>query len=230
MSNAHDDGLPPFPRPDLPESHPENFRVLRIRVLRRLGLPDDGQLRLGAALSEDNLRSCNGVVLSEGDSDITLGFASLADAVTWAEAVTATGQHRSMVRFTVPPASPYQAVTLTVLTGACAVCATADLVDRQLRYETRDAAAPGFDEPERCERCGAMLCDSCAAPPSIRHDRPGTEQECLPAAPGIHASHEPVTADNLPPAECNHPDGYVYCGQCLLPLGELGQPCSPRQP
>jgi hypothetical protein len=45
-----------------------------------------------------------------------------------------------------------------------------------------------------------------------------------PAA-AVHASHEPLTADNVTAGERNHPDGYVYCGRCLRPLGELGGPC-----
>lgn len=32
--------------------------------------------------------------------------------------------------------------------------------------------------------------------------------------------HEPLTADNVDQGEMNHPDGYVYCGTCLEPLGK----------
>ena len=106
--------LPEFPRPDLPGSHPENYPTLKIRVLRRLGLPDDGRLHLSDAISPDMLRCYNGVVTSDSAREIVIAFASLADAAAWAEGVTVTGRDREMVSFTEPPASPYQPATIRV--------------------------------------------------------------------------------------------------------------------
>jgi hypothetical protein len=63
---------------------------------------------------------------------------------------------------------------------ACAACETADLVDRQARYETEPRGRADYKTLATCERCGAVLCDGCAVT-GTRHDRPGTETECLPA-------------------------------------------------
>jgi hypothetical protein len=111
MSNQD---LPPFPRPDLPESSPENFPTLRVRVFRRLGLPDDGRLFINDAISAEALRGYNGVLLKDSEDSAEFAFASLADAVAWAEGVTTQGRDRAMIRFTSPPANPYQATTITV--------------------------------------------------------------------------------------------------------------------
>ena len=106
--------LPKFPRPDLPESHPENYTVLRVRVFRRLGLPDDGLLWLHDTISPDMLRGYNGVVTSDSAREIMIAFASLADAVAWAGGITATGRDREMISFAEPPASPYQPAVIRV--------------------------------------------------------------------------------------------------------------------
>jgi hypothetical protein len=106
--------LPDFPRPDLPEAAPENYPTLRIRVLRRLGLPDDGGLYLSDAIDSDVLRGYRGEVTSDDASRIVIGFASLADAVSWADNITETGRDRDMVTFTTPPASPYQPASITI--------------------------------------------------------------------------------------------------------------------
>lgn len=110
----NDTTLPAFPRPDLPGSHPENYPTLRIRVLRRLGLPDDGGLYLSDATGSDVLRSYRGEVTSDDATRIVIGFASLADAVTWAENITGTGRDRDLVTFTTPPGSPYQPASITI--------------------------------------------------------------------------------------------------------------------
>jgi hypothetical protein len=34
----------------------------------------------------------------------------------------------------------------------------------------------------------------------------------------LAASHNWLTADNVPPGEYNQPEGYVYCGTCLAPM------------
>jgi len=109
--------LPGFPRPDLPESHPANFPTLRIRVLRRLGLPDDGGLYLPDAISPDMLRCYNGVITSDSAREIMIAFASLADAVAWAEGITATGRDRDLISFAGPPASPYQPAVIRISLG-----------------------------------------------------------------------------------------------------------------
>ncbi len=64
-------------------------------------------------------------------------------------------------------------------TTECASCGTAYGPDRETRWEAGQADLESWD---RCERCGAPLCDGCALPPVTRHDRPGTGTEC--AAPG----------------------------------------------
>ena len=76
--------LPGFPRPDLPVSHPENYPTLKIRVMRRLGLPDDGGMYLSDAISPDILRGYNGLIARDDADRILIDFASLGDAVSWA--------------------------------------------------------------------------------------------------------------------------------------------------
>jgi hypothetical protein len=114
MSNGVLDDLPAFPRPDLPVSAPENYPVLQIRVRRRRGMPDDGRLRISDALAADTLNGYCGDMLSDDENGIVLAFESMRDAVAWADAITETSRDRTMVRFTTPPASPYQPATLTV--------------------------------------------------------------------------------------------------------------------
>jgi hypothetical protein len=111
MSNTD---LPAFPRPDLPESSPENFPTLRVRVFRRLGMPDDGRLFINDAIQEHVLRGYNGVLLHDSETSAEFAFASLADAVAWAEGVTTHGRDREMIKFTSPPSTPYQAATITI--------------------------------------------------------------------------------------------------------------------
>jgi hypothetical protein len=106
--------LPDFPRPDLPESHPENYPTLRIRIFRRLGLPDDGGLWLSDAIDSDVLRGYHGIVTEDDADRILIEFASLADAVSWAELVTDSGRDRSTIAFAETPASPYAPVTIQV--------------------------------------------------------------------------------------------------------------------
>lgn len=109
-----DVSLPAFPRPDLPEAAPENYPTLKIRVLRRLGLPDDGGMYLSDATDSDVLRGYRGLVSSDDAARIVIKFASLADAVSWAENITETGRDREMLEFTPPPASPYRPASITV--------------------------------------------------------------------------------------------------------------------
>lgn len=59
----------------------------------------------------------------------------------------------------------------------CAACGTADGPDRRARWE---AGVADRETWERCERCGAPLCDGCALA-GTRHDRPGTDRECAAA-------------------------------------------------
>ena len=106
--------LPEFPRPDLPEAHPENWPALKIRVLRRLGLPDDGGLWLNDAIDPDVLRGYNGIVTEDSAGGMLIDFASLADAVSWAEVITSTGRDRSMITFAAVPASPYAPAAITI--------------------------------------------------------------------------------------------------------------------
>lgn len=106
--------LPDLPRPDLPASHPENYPTLKVRVLRRLGLPDDGGLYLSDAVDSDVLRGYRGIVAGDFGDFLHIDFASLADAVSWADGVTATGNDRSMITFAGPPASPYAPATLRI--------------------------------------------------------------------------------------------------------------------
>jgi hypothetical protein len=180
LSNARDDGLPPFPRPDLPESHPLNFPTLQLRVRRRRGMPDDGRLRLHDAIAEDVLIECNGVVTSDTEHGMLLTFTSLSNAIAWAEAVTETNDDRQLVRFAAAPLTPYQPVPVIVYTAVleCACCGTTDLIDRETRWATSPVRQVDYKTLFRCGRCRAVLCDSCATPPEGRHDRPGTEQEC----------------------------------------------------
>jgi hypothetical protein len=114
MTMPSDISLPPFPRPDLPDSHPANYPTLKIRVLRRLGLPDDGGMYLSDAIDPDVLRCYRGEVTSDDTHVISIGFTSLADAVAWAENITATGRDRDSVHFTTPPYSPYGPVSIAI--------------------------------------------------------------------------------------------------------------------
>lgn len=106
--------LPELPRPDLPASHPENYPTLRIRILRQLGLPDDGGLWLSDATDSDILRAYGGLVVHDDEYAILIDFASLHGAVTWAEGITGTGTDRTMVSFVSGPASLYAPVTVRV--------------------------------------------------------------------------------------------------------------------
>lgn len=106
--------LPELPRPDLPASHPENYPTLRLRVLRRLGLPDDGGLWISDAIDPGILRAYGGVVVHDDEYAILIDFASLGGAVSWAEGVTETGTDRSRVSFVSQPANPYAPATLRV--------------------------------------------------------------------------------------------------------------------
>lgn len=111
---TNDTSLPGFPRPDLPDSHPENYPTLKLRVLRRLGLPDDGGLYLTDAIDPGVLRGYRGVITSESERSLLIEFASLADAVAWAECVTATGRDREMVTLSTQPWSPYQPASIII--------------------------------------------------------------------------------------------------------------------
>lgn len=106
--------LPELPRPDLPMSHPENYPTLRIRVLRRLGLPDDGGLWISDATDSDVLRAYGGIIVHDDEYAILIDFASLGGAVSWAEGITETGADRAMVSFVSGPASLYAPVTVRV--------------------------------------------------------------------------------------------------------------------
>jgi hypothetical protein len=70
-------------------------------------------------------------------------------------------------------------VVFVVLLDApeCAACGTDQLVDRETRWAV---LPPGPDQyaPDRCPRCGALLCDECALT-GTRHDVPGIGTECL---------------------------------------------------
>lgn len=111
---TNDISLPAFPRPDLPDAAPENYPTLKIRVLRRLGLPDDGGLYLSDAIDSGVLRGYRGEVTGDDAARIVIGFASLADAVSWAENITRTGRDRDAVTFTTPPDGPYQPASITI--------------------------------------------------------------------------------------------------------------------
>jgi hypothetical protein len=111
--------LPAFPRPDLPGSHPENYPTLKIRVLRRLGLPDDGGLWISDAIDSDVLRSYGGIVIEDNAGFLLIEFASLSGAVSWAEGITETGADRTMVALLPPvtapaPSSPYVPAVIRV--------------------------------------------------------------------------------------------------------------------
>ena len=110
----NDISLPEFPRPDLPGSHPENYPVLKLRVYRKLGLPDDGGLYLSDAIDSDILRSYRGEVTSDDTREIVIAFAFLADAVAWAGGITGTGRDRAVVTFATPPATPYEPAVIRI--------------------------------------------------------------------------------------------------------------------
>lgn len=89
--------LPDFPRPDLPESHPENFPTLRLRCFRRLGLPDDGRSWLNDAITPEMLHGYSGVIVADDEKEILISFPTLFDAVSWADGVTIMGRDREML-------------------------------------------------------------------------------------------------------------------------------------
>jgi hypothetical protein len=99
----------------VPGYDPASGEALRVRVLRRLGLPDDGRLWLSDAISPDVLRGYHGVITSETRECLMIDFVSLSDAVSWAETITETGRDRQMVALSTQPWSPYQPVTILVL-------------------------------------------------------------------------------------------------------------------
>ena len=109
--------LPAFPRPDLPESSPENYSTLKIRVLRRLGLPDDGGLWINDAIGADILAGYNGTIVNETRVWLDIAFATLHDAISWAALITATGNDQSMVEFLTPPTNPYGPAVLRIRIG-----------------------------------------------------------------------------------------------------------------
>ena len=106
--------LPEFPRPDLPISHPENYPTLRLRFRRRHGLPDDGGLYLHDAITPGILNGYRGGITADTPERLTLEFDSVADAVAWADGITALGRDRSMVAFATPLATPYSPAVIHV--------------------------------------------------------------------------------------------------------------------
>lgn len=109
--------LPAFPRPDLPEAHPDNYPTLKVRVLRRLGLPDDGGMWIHDAISDDILTGYNGTIVNETRIWLDIAFTSLSDAVSWADLITTMGNDREMISFLTPPADIFGPATIRIRIG-----------------------------------------------------------------------------------------------------------------
>jgi hypothetical protein len=106
--------LPEFPYPDLPSSHPMNYPTLKVRMMRRLGFPDDGRMWINDAIGTEPLESYNGTIVNETTYTMDIAFPTMSDGMAWADMITATGHDREMVGFATAPASVYGAVTIRI--------------------------------------------------------------------------------------------------------------------